>query len=370
MASAYLRGFNKAELQELGNEVSLPEATKLKVVELRESLENYLKTNQTTLATRPGNSTNLAGYFEKLGSSARSPAKRQSAAEKVQDAVTSGDEAPKKGRRKTVAPVEQSVERIRDSAFLSNTSNRSTSSVTDLVKTPAKELSDAVAPRRSSILASPGNLDTSPRAIVDYVDRNSRKVSGYISNGISRSHVPEYSEYARDLLSSPLAVNGLALTVESYALFWSLVELRHAFGIPVPYFGKIIPVKAPDVFAFITPEFWAPFSLFFLTTVLLPTVISYFINYPLKSATSHSHSTRRATAQQEAAPAIDPLVFNIAKGLISYLVYAASAQTGLWPYSRNTIQNVNAGLYFGYGGLITSSVIGGTVALYEAVLRK
>jgi len=353
MASAYLRGFNKAELQELGNEVSLPEATKLKVVELRESLENYLKTNQTTLATRPGNSTNLAGYFEKLGSSARSPAKRQSAAEKVQDAVTSGDEAPKKGRRKTVAPVEQS-----------------TSSVTDLVKTPAKELSDAVAPRRSSILASPGNLDTSPRAIVDYVDRNSRKVSGYISNGISRSHVPEYSEYARDLLSSPLAVNGLALTVESYALFWSLVELRHAFGIPVPYFGKIIPVKAPDVFAFITPEFWAPFSLFFLTTVLLPTVISYFINYPLKSATSHSHSTRRATAQQEAAPAIDPLVFNIAKGLISYLVYAASAQTGLWPYSRNTIQNVNAGLYFGYGGLITSSVIGGTVALYEAVLRK
>lgn len=241
-----------------------------------------------------------------------------------------------------------------------------------MVKTPAKEVAEAIreAPRRSSILASPGNLDTSPRAVVDYLDRNTRKVSGYISDGISRTHITEYSSGLRDLLSSPLAVNGLALAIEGGALLSYLVELRHAFGITIPYFGRYVPVKAPDVFAFITPDFWSPFSLFMVTTVFLPMIIAYFINYPLKSSTSHSYGTRRASAQQEAAPAIDPFVFNVAKGLLSYLIFAAPSKSEVVPLSTNPIHKVNSGVYFGYHGLITSSIIGATVALYEAVLKK
>lgn len=342
----------------------------MKVVELRESLDDYLRKNQTSLATRSGNSTNVSTFYEKLGaSSARSPAKRQSVAEKVQDAITSGDEAPKKGRRKTVAPAQESVQDIRDSAFLSN-SNRAASSVTDLIKTPAKELSDAVAPRRSSILASPGNLDTSPRAVADYLERNTRKVSGYISDGINRTHVSEYSDSLRDVLSTPMVLNAVIFAIELFAVSKQLVELRHAFGIPVPFVGKVVPVPLPDVFVFVTPDFWAPFSLFLLTTVVLPSLAGYFFNYPLKSATSHAHNTRRATAQQDAAPPVDPLVFNIAKALIAYVVYAAPTLEGFWPYSRSSIAQVHSALFFGYQGLITSSVVGGTVALYEAVLKK
>jgi hypothetical protein len=342
----------------------------LKVVELRESLDDYLRKNQTSFASRSSNSTNLSTFYDKLGaSSARSPAKRQSTAEKVQDAVTSGDEAPKKGRRKTVAPLEESVEGIRDSAFLSN-ANRAVSSVTDLVKTPAKDVSEAVAPRRSSILASPGNLDTSPRAVADYLERNTRKASAYISDGISRTHITEYSDYARDLLSSPVAFIGIAFAIEFLALSKGLIELRHAFGIHIPFYGKIVPVSLPDVFVFITPEFLAPFSLFLTVNGILPILAGYFFNYSLKSATNHSHNTRRASAQQEAAPLVDPLVFNIAKGLLAYLVYGASEFTGVYPFSGNTISVVNTAIPFGYGGIVTSSFIGATVALYEAVLKK
>lgn len=342
----------------------------MKVVELRESLDDYLRKNQTSIATRQGNSTALTTFYEKLGaSSSRSPVKRQSTAEKVQDSITSSDEAPKKGRRKTVAPLEESVQNIRDSTFLSNT-HRAAATVTDLVKTPAKELADAVVPRRSSILASPGNLDTSPRAVVDYLDRNTRKASTYISDSISRTHVTEISDYVRDVLSSPVAFIALCFTAELFVLGWQLVEWRHAFGIPVPFYGKVVPVSLPDVFVFITPTFLAPLTLFLTVNGVLPVLIGYFFNYSLKSATSHSHNTRRASAQHDAAPLVDPLVFNIAKGLLAYLFYGASGPTGLYPFSRNTISAVNSAIPFGYNGLITSSIIGATISLYEAVLKK
>lgn len=247
---------------------------------------------------------------------------------------------------------------------------RSSSSALDLIKTPAKDLVDAIAPRRSSILASPGNLDTSPRAVADYLERNTRKISGYVADGFERTHLSEYSDLARSYLSSPLAVNGLAVLYEAYFLFFSLVEWRHAFGLPIPYFGKAVAINSPDLFALITPEFWGPFSLWVLTTIIAPTLVGYFFNYPLRTATTHSHSTRRATAQQDAAPNVDPVVFNIAKALVSYLVYATSGPFGVGPYSKTTIQTVDAGIPFGYSGLITTSLIAGTIALYEAVLKK
>lgn len=207
--------------------------------------------------------------------------------------------------------------------------------------------------------------------MVDYLDRNTRKVSGYVSDSLARTHVSEYSDKLREILSSPLAFNGLVLGVEMYYLFFSLVDFRHAFGLPMPFGGKVVAdVRLPDLFALITPEFWGPFSLFFLTTVILPAVAAYFVNYPLRSATRHGHNTRRSAAQHDAEVVLDPFVFNVAKAVISYLVYAASAATGVGYYGRLTVQTVNAGLPFGYSGLITSSIIGATIALYEAVLKK
>lgn len=206
--------------------------------------------------------------------------------------------------------------------------------------------------------------------MADYLERNTRKASAYISDGISRTHVSEYSDHARDLLSSPLAFNALAFAIEFVALLRGLVQLRHAFGVPNPFLGKVVAVALPDVFVFITPEFLAPLTLFLTTNLILPILVAYFFNYSLKSATSHAHNTRRAAAQQDAAPLVDPLVFNITKGLLAYLVYGAHSLTGLYPYSANTITNVNSALYFGHRGLVTSSAIGATIALYEAVLKK
>lgn len=64
----------------------------------------------------------------------------------------------------------------------------------------------------------------------------------------------------------------------------------------------------------------------------------------------------------------DPFVFNIAKGLIAYLVYAQHLPFfGL--YQHFTVATVNESVYGGYAGMITSAAIGAAVCLYEAALK-
>lgn len=127
-------------------------------------------------------------------------------------------------------------------------------------------------------------------------------------------------------------------------------------------------VPYPGLFALVEPNFWAPFSLWSLTSVILPLAIAYFINIPLKI--SHAHPTRRRAAIQE-KPLLqfDPVIFNVAKALIAYLVYAQQFDLfGL--YQQHTISTVDVSVFGGYAGMITSAGIAGLVALYEAVLKK
>ena len=70
----------------------------MKKSDLEVALDDHLRANQSTYATEPV----LSDYYKRLGSGARSPAKK--IADKVTEMVKSDDEAPvaKKQRRKTV----------------------------------------------------------------------------------------------------------------------------------------------------------------------------------------------------------------------------------------------------------------------------
>jgi hypothetical protein len=78
------------------------------MAELKTDIEKTIQTNKDALVTRAKNSDNLTYILDRMGG-AKSPVKRQSAPEKIQDSVTSGEDepAPKKGRRKTVAPAQE-----------------------------------------------------------------------------------------------------------------------------------------------------------------------------------------------------------------------------------------------------------------------
>lgn len=140
----------------------------------------------------------------------------------------------------------------------------------------------------------------------------------------------------------------------------------------VPYLlSKPTAIHVPNLFLLLESKFWAPFSLWFLTSVIFPAIISYFINLPLKAHPSHTYSTRRATLEANSQLQFDPFVFNLAKGLLAYLVYPQPhSLTYLGLYEHHTIATVNQSILGGYSAILISAGIGAAVSLYEAVLKK
>lgn len=186
----------------------------------------------------------------------------------------------------------------------------------------------------------------------------------------SESGIHETSENLRELLSSSVAINIIALALEAYGLRQEILPSKVAGFVPaIPYItSHKTPIYLPDLFLLLARSFWAPFTLWITTSLVMPLVFAYFINIPLKSGRTHQYGTRRATSMQ-AANQFDPLVYNIAKALIAYIVYAqhATVSSLLQLFTTTT---VNDSILGGYQGVITGSTIAGVISLYEVILKK
>jgi hypothetical protein len=232
-----------------------------------------------------------------------------------------------------------------------------------MVKTPG---------RGSLSLPSSVPLPPSPAAVTDAIDRQTTKMRRRVSAVYSESGIHEVSDNFRDLLSSSVAINMIALVIEAYCLRQELLPSKIAGFIPaIPYVkADKTPVYLPDLFLLLDKSFWAPFSLWTITSLMLPLLCAYFINISLKTSLTHQHGTRRATSIQNApSNQFDPLVYNIAKGLIAYVVYAHHV-TLLGLFQHFTITTVNENVLGGYQGIITGAAIAGVMNLYEAILKK
>jgi hypothetical protein len=204
---------------------------------------------------------------------------------------------------------------------------------------------------------------------MELVDRSTRRVTDTFSDAYDKTQIAQYLEKARDALSTPTGVNALAVLFELYHLRSGILPNKKFFDIPAtPYIKDTkTAVPAPDVFLLVDGKFWAPFTLWLLTSLIFPALVSYFVNLPIKASPSHGYGTRRATASPTSQ--YDTFMFNIAKGLICYLVYAQHFQLfGL--YSNYTIATVNESIYGGYNSMLTTAGIGAATSLYEAVLKK
>ena len=223
--------------------------------------------------------------------------------------------------------------------------------------------------------------DVSPAKITAAWDEGKRRVTESVSNAYKTTSISDYVEMTRDNLSSPAAVNILAWAFELYCLGGTLMPSKKIGEIPATrgLFTERRPVSGPNVFMVLEPTaFWAPFSLWLLTSLFLPAIASYFINIPLKAKPTQAHATRTSSGSgsgsKATSPVSSPLVsdwfmFNLAKGLICYFVYADHVQLfGL--FSNYTIATVNEAVYGGVSGMITASGIGAAAALYEAVLKS
>ncbi|EXJ54088.1 hypothetical protein A1O7_09425 [Cladophialophora yegresii CBS 114405] len=349
----YLQKLRKSDLTEFAETTKLADYAHLKKAELEVALDEHLRANSTTYSKDPS----LSEYYKRLGGSSRSPTKK-TIAEKVTETLKSDDDAPapvKKPRRKTTT----SPNDIRDST-------EEEPLVSALVKTPAKEVA-----RRTSILASQIPIPPSPAVVTDVIDQQARRIRTSISHAYDRTQIHRTADASRELLSSPLTVTVLAILLEAYGLRAQILPNKLLTQIPaVPYVKSTpTPILVPDLFLLLESKFWAPFSLWSLTSLILPAIISYFINLPLKAHPSHSYSTRQAALQANTQMQFDPFIFSLAKGLIAYLVYANHLTlSGL--YTHFTVATVNESILGGWFAIVISSGLSAAVSLYEAVLVK
>ena len=238
--------------------------------------------------------------------------------------------------------------------------------MTSLVKTPGRELA-----RASASFAQAVPLPPSPAAVTDAIDRQTRRFSASVSELYEKSQITEYSAAVRDLLSSPLTINIIVLLVEAYGL---RKEIFPGGSVRLPPIASIksdeTVVYVPNLWLLLYKNFWAPFSLWALTSVILPLGLAYFINLPLKTTHGRSHATRRAAAiQSNPSLQFDPVVFNVAKAFIAYLVFAEHFNF-LGLFQHFTIATVNESVPGGYAGMMTGAGIAALISLYEAILRK
>lgn len=234
-----------------------------------------------------------------------------------------------------------------------------------MIKTPGKELM-----RRSSAMI-PSNFPPSPAVVTDAIDRQTSRMRNSIYVAYEQSNISEYLDQVRELLSSPYAIAAVSMAIEAYGLRKDILPSKSLYDVPAIKYVKDskTTVYGPDVFLFFNMSFWAPFSLWLLTSLLLPLSMSYFINLPLKAHPSHTYKTRKAAVKQAPHMQFDPLIFNVAKALIAYVVYAQNSPL-LGLYQHFTVATVNESVIGGYAGMMTSSAIGALVSLYEAVLKK
>lgn len=231
---------------------------------------------------------------------------------------------------------------------------------------PSKTALDSLMSRSSMTFASNMRLPPSPTVVAEAFDRQTEHLRSSVHEAWDRAGIMEYAESARDYLSTAASIEFLALAIEALGLRSEVLPLRYAFTIPANRTLRTsdLPVMIPDLFLLLTSAFWAPFSLWLFTSLLLPLAFAYFFNLTLKA--KHTHATRARSSQ---TAQIDPLTFNVAKALITWLVYSQGVSFG-GLMGRESVLKVNGSVPGGYLGMMIGAGIGAVTCLYEAVLRK
>ncbi|KAL4916530.1 hypothetical protein BDW62DRAFT_105562 [Aspergillus aurantiobrunneus] len=377
----YLQKLRKAQLTEFAEITDLQDYEDDNKPDLAVKLDDHLQANSSIF----GKDKRLADYYRRSSqssqSSGMSPFKKtsktsrgsQSDTTPVKVESSAADAAPKSSRRRQTKAREEAgpsdVPATAPSQPLIDVAVRDVSAVT-----PARPLLDATDQTPASDAATHRlRLPPSPAVVTEAIERQTTAWCRSVGEAWEGSNVQEHSNSLRTTLSSVKAVGVIVTLLEAFSLIREVLPLRYLATIPAfdAIHSPAIPVKIPDLFVLVDSSFWAPISLWLLTSLLLPLAVAYFFNISLQVAQSGSGvQTRRSSSiSRTAQTTFDPLSFNIAKAIATYLVYAHGFT--FWNiYGKDSILTVNESIPFHYAGILTGAAIGAVGTLYEAILRK
>ncbi|ORX99974.1 hypothetical protein BCR34DRAFT_547277 [Clohesyomyces aquaticus] len=340
MPPSWLVRMRKQELLELASQADLHHLDGLLKDEIVDSLQDHLDAHESQFARQSA----FAEYYRRNGS----PIKRERASPSDVNTLI------KPRRRQTrVMETADSEEPTPDKSAL-------------VARTP-RTVSSQVSRRISAV-----DLPASPAQLAEVADQSFQAAKTKAGELWERTGVDDIIELVRENASSVTAVQLAVLLIEYAGLQWNTVPSVYAFDTPaVPsLYLKSQAFHVPDMRILLTSEFWAPATLWSLTSLFLPLLVSYFFNLTLRSNTRHKSSSRTY--------AVDPFTFNIIKAIAQYVVYQTSCVPVVVPamtqpflfWSGETVNGVRSKIPGQYYGLQIGAFVGILVSLYDAALKK
>lgn len=167
-----------------------------------------------------------------------------------------------------------------------------------------------------------------------------------------------------------LAIHLLILFLEAFGLRAQVLPLRYVVTTaPLPILGAVA-IKAPDLFALLTWQFWGPVGLWVGTSVVVPVVGGWVVNFRRGEGGRAEGGMREGGSEEGGRDGgrgegwrVDPLVFSLVKGLVVWVVYARKGWGG---ESRAVVEE---GVPGGVVGMLVGAGVGGIVSLWEGVGR-
>ncbi|KAI9891187.1 MAG: hypothetical protein M1814_003030 [Vezdaea aestivalis] len=335
--SPWLTKQRKTELVELAKLVGLTDYSSLLKPQLEVALEDHLKKHQSTLAKNPA----FSGFYKTTSS----PVKKEIAtASALVNADIEAKQSKPRGRRVTKVSDE-----------IGNTDESSPDGT-------GRSALLARTPRANLAFARNVPLPPSPAVVADAIDRRTAALRRKAIKSWKKSGVTDRAEGLRDTLSSVVSVEALVLLIEAIGLRTEVLPTRYAFTIPgvAPLRTPAWPVYLPDFFLLLTSAFWLPVTLWLTTSFIAPLAFAYFFNLSHKA---------KASTRSSSAYKFDPLTFNIAKALVTYLVYGQGVKFG-GIVGDDSPWRIITSVPGGYEGILIGAGIGALTSVYEAVLKK
>lgn len=221
-------------------------------------------------------------------------------------------------------------------------------------------------PGRAMTLAQRIPLPATPADVARVVDESTVAIRERATSLYQESGVKEFVYNARDSLSTVTAILVCISGFELSHLRKEVLANRYAFTIPAIHAlgTSDHAIEVPDMFQLLTSSFWSPALLWALTSLIVPAFFGFYFN--LNAAHARSGHSKKAQASEFV---VDPLMFSIAKAVITYVVYQQGVTFGGW-VDPVSVARINSALYGGWKGVITGALISGIASFYDAVLRR
>lgn len=211
------------------------------------------------------------------------------------------------------------------------------------------------------------SLPATPADVARVVDERTVALQERVSSLYEESGLKEVTYNARETLSTVSSIIFCINAFELYHLRKEVLSDRYAFTIPgISAIGTPdYAVEVPDMFLLLSSSFWNPTLLWLITSVLAPSLFGFYFNL----SAAHQPSQRKRGQGQPADNIVDPLIYSLAKAVITYVIYQQGVTFGGW-IDPVSVARINSAVYGGWKGVITGAFISGVSSFYDAVLRK